>query len=168
MKIIPSEEFTFETYLSGNEIKNKIKNIIEVTKFSLFKKKHVKLFNGYIENNEFKIKKINDCSKSFLLNIFGNIIIGENKTKINIKMKFNNFMIGFYIFLLSIVLLYFIFGVYFTIFCKFNLILIIENILMIIIISFAVMFFVIIIINIAFNNEKKVIKKYIKIILEAI
>jgi hypothetical protein len=160
MKIIPNKEYKFETNLSEEEVISRINKIIEenirISIFEHFFKTHF----GFIENNIFFIK-----NADFSLNIFGKIIIEENKTVVIIKMKWNIISTVFFIFWLLIASLYFIIGIYFTITGKSNIALIIETILFVTFISVVVVLSGFLLINSIFNIEKNKLKEYLTKIL---
>ena len=166
MKIIPNEEFCFKTNMSQKEVEKEINDIIINIQFQ--GKKQIELNNCFIQNNEFEIKQNLNTYNSISLNIKGKIITENNKTIVNMKMKLDKYIIGLYIFLLSITSLFFIAGIYFTLTDKYNIILIIESILRIIIITFAVLFFGWFLINSVFENRKNIAKEYFIKVFKAI
>jgi hypothetical protein len=161
MKIVPTEEFNLETNLTEEEVANRIKNIIETRKsdFVIFKNKFSKPYSGYIRNNKFEIKRNIEGRNSFVPNICGIIVVEKNKIVINIKMKLDEIVVGFSIFWLSFVSLFFIIGIFVTIMD-------IKNIMFIIVPIF-MWFFGYCLINGSFDSEKYNSKEYLKKILEA-
>ena len=163
MKNIPNKEYKIETNLSEKEVISRINKIIEENiKISIFEHFFETHFS-FIENNIFFIK-----NTDFSLNIFGKIIIEENKTVVIIKMKWNIISTIFFIFWLLIASLYFIIGIYFTITGKSNIALIIETILFVTFISVVVVLSGFLLINSIFNIEKNKLKEYLTKILEVI
>jgi hypothetical protein len=106
-----------------------------------------------------EIKRNIEYINSFSPNILGEIIVEENKTVINIKMKMDEIVLWFSIFWLSFVSLFFIIGILATIINIKNVLFIIVPIIM--------WFFGFCLINNSSDTEKYKSKKFLKELFEA-
>lgn len=93
--ILPFENIIYTTYLSENEVYNKINEIVNIQKN----------YTGKWANGRFKIKRNINYRNSFLPQIQGELGNEWDKTRIKVKMKLHPFVLTFIIFWLSGVLM---------------------------------------------------------------
>jgi len=99
MAFIPWENIEYKTNSTMEEIINRINSIIEPKGmfwiFFLKKYSYGKPYQGEINENKFKIRRIIIYANAFLPFIEGKIIENNGKRLIKIKMRCNYFVIGF-------------------------------------------------------------------------
>lgn len=98
MKFLPVENIIFKTKLSGEEVIRRISDNTAKNQnftFSFFGSKPAKYFEGQINEQAFKIKRIINYRNSFLPVISGKINGEPDITTIKVKMRLHALVIGF-------------------------------------------------------------------------
>ncbi len=99
MKYLPFENITYQTKLETEEILNRINEIIEPKKTfrmtGIFGSSDHKPYEGSINGNTFNLTRIISYRNSFLPRIKGDIVKDFGRTKVNVKMRVNTFVIVF-------------------------------------------------------------------------
>lgn len=106
MKYLPYEKYTFETPLSKEEVLRRIsENIEKEQTLRLSWDKREKPYEGRINENSFRLKRIIGYKNSFLPILVAKIESRSGKTVLKVKMRLIHFVLGFMIFWMSGVLL---------------------------------------------------------------
>ncbi|MCX7548078.1 hypothetical protein OS188_08950 [Xanthomarina sp. F1114] len=111
MKIFPSEKIELSTKLSNQEVRSILRTYIrpkKIFKFGFKADKENKLFEGYFEQDRFKIQRIIRGRNSFIPQIEGQIQPHTGGTKLIAYLKIQTFVIVFMTFWLGGVSLSFI------------------------------------------------------------
>lgn len=98
MKIISSQIIEFTTELSIQEVRDVLREHIQPKKgFSIGspKQRNRKIFEGFVESDQFQIQKVSDRNNSFLPQIHGQITTDLNTTKIVMDFKIHQFVLAF-------------------------------------------------------------------------
>ena len=98
MNFLPIENITYHTSLTQEEVVHRLKENTELEKnlrFRLFSNKETKCYEGYISEKYFSIKRIIGYGNSFLPRIKGSIQKDIQGTKIEVKMRLQDFVAVF-------------------------------------------------------------------------
>ena len=90
MKLLPKEDVTYKTYLSNDEVVEKLSNItvpVNLLRITTFRDDTSIAYEGIIGKQKFYIRRIVQGRNSFAPEIRGTIISDEEGTTINVKMS---------------------------------------------------------------------------------
>ena len=100
MNLLPIEKIEFESPLKLNEVKEVLNNEIAWTKSfgGAFTKNTYKEYEGYMENNTFKIRRILKWGTNSFIPIVSGTILDENLkiSRIQLSIRLNKFVLIFF------------------------------------------------------------------------
>ena len=109
MKFLPFENFYIITNLKPEQVQARLEKEVEPNKgfsFSNLFSRSDRAFTGYIVNGTFEFKRIISYSNSFLPQIKGSTEPWMNGSRVHIKMRMHNAVIGFMCLWLGMALLF--------------------------------------------------------------
>ena len=113
MKYLPFELVVYETELSEQEVLGKLSDCVQDKKIRFFRTDNpLKKYEGFIDENTFKISRIIKYRNSFLPQITGTVRNDGRTTQVEVKMQLDMMVTVLVIFCCSMVLLSFLVAVF--------------------------------------------------------